>query len=393
MVQKKISKVRVGFVINYSHQKWLGGFNIIANLITAINFLPKKNIEPILIVNKSFNKKSLKGFKNIKIKKTNLFSNISLIGRIYNKLLILIIGRSRSFDKFFLKNRISILSHTLLPLGNRSLIKSFPWIPDFQYFHYPKNFSFKNRIMKNISNIICAIHSSKIILSSKDVKKDIKKVSIKAYKKSRVNSFVFDVPKKTHLVKLDILKKKYKIKNKYFYLPNQYWLHKNHLIVLKSLKQSIKRDNSIMIVSTGFTDDHRSVNYYEKIQLYINENNLVNNYKHLGVVPYNDVMSLMYHSVSLINPSKFEGWSSSVEQAKSMGKKIILSNINVHKEQNPVRGVYFDPNNYKKLSSIMIKIWKNFDLKIERRYTEKSYKILKKRLIKYAEEYQKIVLE
>ena len=30
----------------------------------------------------------------------------------------------------------------------------------------------------------------------------------------------------------------------------------------------------------------------------------------------------MYHSVSLINPSKFEGWSSSVEQAKSMGKKL-----------------------------------------------------------------------
>ena len=49
MVQKKISKVRVGFVINYSHQKWLGGFNIIANLITAINFLPKKNIDDAII--------------------------------------------------------------------------------------------------------------------------------------------------------------------------------------------------------------------------------------------------------------------------------------------------------------------------------------------------------
>ena len=393
MVQKKISKVRVGFVINYSHQKWLGGFNIIANLITAINFLPQKKIQPILIVNKNFDKKSLKGFKNIKIIRSNLFSNISLIGRIYNKLAILIFGRSRKFDRFFLKNKIKILSHTLLPLGNKSLIKSFPWIPDFQYFYYPKNFSFKNRVMKNISNVFCAIHSSKIILSSKDVKKDIKRVSAGAYKKSKVNSFVFDVPKKTNLVKLDFLKKKYKIKNKYFYLPNQYWLHKNHLIVLKSLKQSIKKDSTILIVSTGFTDDHRSLNHYEKIQNYISKNNLENNYKHLGVVPYNNVMSLMYHSVSLINPSKFEGWSSSVEQAKSMGKKVILSNINVHKEQNPTRGVYFNPNNYKELSSIMIKICKNFDLKIERRYTNTAYKNLKKRLIKYAEEYQKIVLE
>ena len=41
----------------------------------------------------------------------------------------------------------------------------------------------------------------------------------------------------------------------------------------------------------------------------------------------------------------------------------------------------------------MIKILKNFDLKIERRYTNTAYKNLKKRLIKYAEEYQKIVLE
>ena len=65
----------------------------------------------------------------------------------------------------------------------------------------------------------------------------------------------------------------------------------------------------------------------------------------------------MYHSVALIHPSKFEGRSSPVEQAKSMGKKIILSNINIHREQNPQRGTYFDPNNSLKLSSIMVKMW------------------------------------
>ena len=32
-------------------------------------------------------------------------------------------------------------------------------------------------------------------------------------------------------------------------------------------------------------------------------------------------MSLMYHSIAVINPSKFEGRSSTVEQAKSIGKK------------------------------------------------------------------------
>ena len=385
--------MRVGFVINYSHQKWLGGFNIIANLISAIQLLPKENIKPILIVNKKFNKKWLKDFKNIRFIKSDLFANQSLIKRIYNKISILIFGKSYEYDNFFKKNNISALSHTLIPLGKKSLIKSFPWIPDFQYIHYPENFSLKNRIMKNLNNEICAAHSTKIILSSFDVKNDLKKISLKAYKKSEISSFVFDVPSKKNLLSLSKLKKKYKIRSKYFYLPNQYWIHKNHLLVLKSLKEIVKKDSSILIISTGYTDDHRSINYFKKIKKYIDDNNLNDNYIHLGVVPYKDVMSLMFHSVSLINPSKFEGWSSSVEQAKSMGKKIILSNINVHKEQNPRRGIYFEPNNFKKLSLIMIKVWKNFSAKEENKFINIAYKNLKKRLIKYAENYQKIILE
>jgi len=385
--------MRVGFVINYSHQKWLGGFNIIANLISAIQLLPKENIKPILIVNKKFNKKWLKDFKNIRFIKSDLFANQSLIKRIYNKISILIFGKSYEYDNFFKKNNISALSHTLIPLGKKSLIKSFPWIPDFQYIHYPENFSLKNRIMKNLNNEICAAHSTKIILSSFDVKNDLKKISLKAYKKSEISSFVFDVPSKKNLLSLSKLKKKYKIRSKYFYLPNQYWIHKNHLLVLKSLKEIVKKDSSILIISTGYTDDHRSINYFKKIKKYIDDNNLNDNYIHLGVVPYKDVMSLMFHSVSLINPSKFEGWSSSVEQAKSMGKKIILSNINVHKEQNPRRGIYFEPNNFNKLSLIMIKVWKNFSAKEENKFINIAYKNLKKRLIKYAENYQKIILE
>ena len=43
----------------------------------------------------------------------------------------------------------------------------------------------------------------------------------------------------------------------------------------------------------------------------------------------------MFHSVAVINPSEFEGRSSTVEQAKSLGKQVILSNIKIHKEQKP----------------------------------------------------------
>ena len=384
---------RVGFVINFTHHKWLGGFNIIMNLIKALYLLKDRKIEPILIVSKNFKKKEINNFKNIKVIKSNFFLNQSLLSRIYNKISILLFGKSTIYDNFFIKHGIAALSHTLLPLGKNSFIKSYPWIPDFQYVHYPENFSSKNKFMKNLNNNICAIHSSKIILSSHDVKNDFKKLTSKGFFKSKINSFVFDIPEKKKILSLNLLKKKYKIRSKYFYLPNQYWVHKNHLLVLKSLKKAIKNNKSIIIVSTGYADDHRSLGYFKIITDYIKKNNLDKNFEYLGLVPYEDVMSLMYHSVAILNPSKFEGWSSSVEQAKSMGKKIVLSNINVHKEQNPKRGIYFNPNNFNKLSSIMIKTWKNFNVRNENKFINAAYKNLNKRLTKYAEEYQKIILE
>ena len=113
---------------------------------------------------------------------------------------------------------------------------------------------------------------------------------------------------------------------------------------------------------------------------------------YLGIVPYEDMMSLIYNSISLINPSNFEGWSSSVEQAKSMGKKIILSNIAVHKEQDPKRAEFFDKNNHHELARIIKKIWFRYDHEHEQKIIKKSYKILKKRLKIYALDYQRIIL-
>jgi len=77
----------------------------------------------------------------------------------------------------------------------------------------------------------------------------------------------------------------------------------------------------------------------------------------LGVVPYDDMLSLMMHSVAVINPSLFEGWSTTVEEAKALGKMVILSRIPVHLEQAPRNGVYFDPGSFADLAETMAKAW------------------------------------
>ena len=98
-------------------------------------------------------------------------------------------------------------------------------------------------------------------------------------------------------------------------------------------------------------------------------------------------MSLMLNSIAVINPSKFEGWSSTVEQAKSFGKKIILSNLMVHKEQKPKRSFFFNTDDYKSLSKILVKCLNHYDYKKEKKIVNENYKTLKNRLKSYGKEY------
>jgi glycosyltransferase involved in cell wall biosynthesis len=45
--------------------------------------------------------------------------------------------------------------------------------------------------------------------------------------------------------------------------------------------------------------------------------------------------------MALINPSRFEGWSTTVEEAKSFGVPMILSDVDVHREQTSGGARYF----------------------------------------------------
>ena len=112
-----------------------------------------------------------------------------------------------------------------------------------------------------------------------------------------------------------------------------------------------------------------------------------NNYKYLGTLPYLDVMSLIYHAKAIINPSLFEGWSSTVEQAKAYNKKIILSNINVHIEQKPENAIFFDPKNSKDLSKILMKVCKEKKIKIRNIFTRRNQKKLGLKIEKYEKNY------
>lgn len=54
-----------------------------------------------------------------------------------------------------------------------------------------------------------------------------------------------------------------------------------------------------------------------------------------------------------MQPSLFEGWSSFVEEARALGLPALLSDIPVHREQNPPGAKYFDPHDPEQLAGLL----------------------------------------
>ncbi len=363
-------KIRVGFVINFKSTSWLGGYNYFKNLFLCLNENGNKKIEPVLITdNYDYELRNDKVFSKYEILNTNLVSRSNLIQKVFSKILIIIFGKNFMLDNFLKKNKIKILSHSGW-IGHKSDIKNFPWLPDFQELHFPENFNIFSKLLRKMRVIFSSKFSTKILVSSKSVQQDLKKINFNAYKNSELIKHSVEIPTFNKLKPLGYLKKKYKIKSHYYFLPNHYWIHKNHLTVLKSLAINNGLQKNYQIVSTGQTFDHRHPDHFKNIKLFIKKKS-IKNYQILKIVPYIDLMSLMYYSIALINPSYSEGWSNTVEQAKAMKKKTIISNIKVHKEQKNKNTILFNPIDYKKLKKILDDEYLRY-LKIKKKY-DKNY--------------------
>ena len=95
----------------------------------------------------------------------------------------------------------------------------------------------------------------------------------------------------------------------------------------------------------------------------------------------------------MINPSLFEGWSTSVEEAKSLDKRILLSNIPVHREQAPARGIYFDPQDAADLAFKLKQVWAKDVPETVMTHPQELEKNLNQRTENFGEAYQQVVLK
>lgn len=367
-----MKKKKIGFIINYRLNGWLGVTNYYKNFFKILQSVRKDKYEIVIITDNNFQKSEKKTFGNLKILKSNIFNRNSKFQKIRHLLSIIFFGKSAPLENFLKKNKINIISHTSYT-GKNSSIPSLKWFPDFQELKYPENFSLKQKLARKIDIYLSTIHSSRIILSSKSVQNHLKKINYNSFRKSIIISHSTYLEENFKFSNFNKLKKKYKISNNFFYLPNHYWKHKNHIVVYKAINELKKKYKKIKLVTSGNSFDYRFPDHFKKLTKFIKRNKLEKNITYLGVIPLRDVFTLIKNCIAVINSSLFEGWGNSLEHAINLDKIALVSNIDVHKERQYKNKILFNPKNYKDLFKKMEKI-------INKKFYFKKDKNIKKNL-------------
>lgn len=382
--------IRVGFVLEGG--SWRGGINYYRNLLSALEMLPGCELQPVLFVGTDVLDKVVSNFYHVEIVRSSLLDSSKPVG-ILRRVIRRITGqRDMLLMPLMIRHKIDVLSHSG-PLWPKGKIKTIGWIADFQHLHLPEFFSASERAQRNalFKRITC--DCERVVLSSKTAQYDLAKFAPEALGKSMVIHFVPEVKLNAEQLSRNELEKKYDFYGPYFFLPNQFWIHKNHKVVIEALAELKKEGIHIKVLATGDQHDYRHPFHFQNLMDRLDSLGLSESFKVLGIIPYDDMISLMRHSLAVINPSLFEGWSSTVEEAKVLEVTILLSDLPVHREQNPSRASYFDPVNSRELASMLRAIMAGSDGRQAENIVPLNNNAYLSDRLRFAREYQDMVVQ
>lgn len=348
--------LRVAIPYIFNDEDWLGGRNYFANIIRAIRLVASDRIELTLVTGRRIRTTLPNEFAGLKVLRTSLLDRKSF-GWWWRTIDMRLLNRDLLLAAYLKRHRIDVLSHCM-HLGSRPGIVTLAWLYDFQFLHLPELWT-RSQIKWVTQWYKAACRNcDAVLVSSASALTDLNKFAPFGTQIRGVLHFVSNPVSLVGLPSLVQLQKLYGIQDRFFYLPNQFWQNKNHQLVIKALAilRASARDG-VQVVCTGKTFDGRQPHFFDQLMQLVTSLGLVNHFRVLGIVPLAHAQALMLHSLAVINPSRFEGWSTSVEEAKTMGKPILLSNIDVHVEQNPPLGFFFDPENASQLADLLYQIY------------------------------------
>lgn len=355
-------RIRLGFSL-IGDGKWRGGLTYQRTLLETISTTMSDTVETILFVTEEQLKLANETFGTTLDVPIVVDERVAGAGSGPRAVMALATGRDGAFEALMRENSVDVVFETARFYGRSFGLPCLSWIPDFQHRHLPMLFSRAGWWRREIGFQVQTHFSRKriVMLSSENARTDCERFYPKSRGHTRVVRFAPAINVEAMRSRNAQAVAQYALPKRYFYLPNHFWAHKNHAVVLNALR-ILRKDGTLdevhPVVMSGPTMDSRDPTLFKRTMDKAKAEGLGPWFRHLGLIDFDDVLTLNAGAVALINPSKFEGWASSIEEAKALGTPMVLSNIGVHREQQP-SARFFDPDDPTELAQILLSVSRN----------------------------------
>lgn len=228
------------------------------------------------------------------------------------------------------------ITEILLPETACALIG---WVPDFQHRRLPGYFTAEQRKQRDLHFDYLVGNCDAMMFSSASVLADFHEFYPAFGGLGGSVHFPSSFAYEEELVADDPrpVLEKYRLPEAFVLVANQFWKHKNHRLVVEAVAQARKTTPDVHVVMVGMLSDSRDManphitNLVQRLTI----ERLFENISVLGEVPFRDLVALMRCATEIVQPSEFEGWNTTVEDALALGKSVACSDIPTHREQAP----------------------------------------------------------
>jgi glycosyltransferase involved in cell wall biosynthesis len=334
---------------------WTGGVNYVENVSRALLSHGEFGYEPVVLCSPRADAQLQARFEVLL--GTRLRRDAQLArGRRAGLLGAVLLGRNRAMRGVCERSGCDLILEAADFFGWRFPMPCLAWVPDFQDRHLPQLFSHWALYRRSLGLRLQLAAGRTVLLSSEDARKDCEHFYPQARGKTAVARFAV-LPALAPGEHDPHLCSRYDLPARFFYLPNQFWAHKNHAGVIEALRLLRTRGANVVVAASGSPREPRQAGHFERLRARVAATGLTEHFRFLGNVPTRDVALLMRASVALLNPSFFEGWSTTVEEGKSLGVRMVLSDLAVHREQIGSGADFFDPHSSEAIAACLDRVW------------------------------------
>lgn len=235
------------------------------------------------------------------------------------------------------------------------------WIPDFQHLHLPE--LFRPEAVQRLRRLTqhLAEQTQLVLLSSQTVAEDFRREYPAQAEKIRVAGFASTLWQGGLSEDPRLTAEKYHLPERFALVANQFWRHKNHAVLPGALRRLAEEGMPLTLVLTGLPADYRDAENTHLSAFFQScaRHGVAGQVVMLGHLPYSEMIDLMRSATLVIQPSLFEGWSTSIEDAKALGKPLICSDLAIHREQVPDAAGFFSARDESALATAIARVWKD----------------------------------